>query len=163
MEATVVMPKIKSRAFGKDIYLLGEDKNGLRYWLEAPKWECDWYWGFGYIETYTNNKCPSKSKDIESHQHANEFMFKYAGKGSVSKSILVKRTFTDDAGWELSDLFKQFYLLREMAEYCKCGYSYISKPKIELFLRPELVKEINEKRIPLITKRILEILSPNTT
>jgi len=68
------MKKTKKHAFGKDVYLLGKDKHGIYYWLESPKWDCGWYWGFGYIETYTNNKQPQLAKDINSHEHANNFM-----------------------------------------------------------------------------------------
>jgi len=35
-----LISKQKSRAFGKDIYLIGEDKDGIKYWLEQPKWDC---------------------------------------------------------------------------------------------------------------------------
>jgi hypothetical protein len=52
-----MLSKRKSHAFGKDIYLIGKDKSGTNYWLESPSWDCDWYWGFGYIETYV--KCIS--------------------------------------------------------------------------------------------------------
>jgi hypothetical protein len=61
--------KEQNFAFGKDVFLLGQDKEGIKYWLEAPKFDCGWYWGFGYVETYTNNDNPGKAKDINSHQH----------------------------------------------------------------------------------------------
>ena len=51
------MKKQTTTAFKKKIYLLGADAEGTKYWLEAPSWDCDWYWGFGYVETYTNNNC----------------------------------------------------------------------------------------------------------
>ena len=38
------MEKKKSHAFGKDVYLLGTI-NGKMQWLEAPSWNCGWYWG----------------------------------------------------------------------------------------------------------------------
>ena len=34
------MGKVKSHAFGKDVFLLGADKDDRYYWLEAPKWDC---------------------------------------------------------------------------------------------------------------------------
>ena len=63
------MKKQTTIAFNKKIYLLGADAEGTKYWLEAPSWDCGWYFGFGYVETYTNNNCPSKAADINSHQH----------------------------------------------------------------------------------------------
>ena len=49
-----MLNKKKIHVFGKDAYLLGKDDQGIQYWLESPSWDCDWYWGFGYVETYTN-------------------------------------------------------------------------------------------------------------
>lgn len=37
------MEKCKKYMFGKRIYLLGADEDGIRYWLEEPSWDCDWY------------------------------------------------------------------------------------------------------------------------
>jgi len=65
----MTMNKIRSHAFGRDVYLLGERKTGEWVWLEAPQWNCDWYWGFGYIEEYTVNKHPERARDIQSHSH----------------------------------------------------------------------------------------------
>ena len=45
------MKKEKRKAFGKKIYLLGKDAEGVKYWLEEASWDCNWYYGFGYIET----------------------------------------------------------------------------------------------------------------
>ena len=67
---TKTLPKTKDKAFGKEVYLLGRDNEGIKYWLEEPKWDCEWYWGFGYIETYSGNRKPSIAIDISSHQHA---------------------------------------------------------------------------------------------
>jgi hypothetical protein len=147
--------------FGKDIYLLGVDVTGVRYWLESPSWDCGWYWGFGYIETYTNNKYPQNSKDISSHQHATNFMSEYFVDWNGSKPVLKDKTFSDKEGWELSELFQQFYLLRDMAEYFKNGKSNCGSTLVPDWKKPELVKEINEIRIPMITRRILDILTPD--
>lgn len=95
------MNKKKSFAFGKDIYLLGRDKYGTFYWLEAPSWNCGWYWGFGYVETYTNNRSPKNSKDISSHSHFD---------GLMKENYLVETTFNKK---ELYPLFEEFYRLKE--------------------------------------------------
>ena len=63
------MEKQTLTIFGKKNYLLGTDQNGRKLFLVAPSWDCGWYWGFGYIETYTNNRHPERSKDIASHNH----------------------------------------------------------------------------------------------
>jgi len=153
-----ILPKEKNNAFGKDIYLLGEDAEGQKYWLEAPSWDCGWYWGFGYIETYTNNSDPSRAKDINSHQHADNFMAEYFTEWNGSKPVLKNRTFDEKEGWELSELFREFYFLRDSAQYWKDGNCHVSGdgliPKDQ-----ELADKINKVIIPSLTARILEILT----
>jgi hypothetical protein len=85
------MEKQKDHAFGKDVYLLGTDENGIRYWLEAASWDCGWYWGFGYIETYKNNQTPSKAQDFDSHEHANNFLSKWFIEHNGSKPAALIR------------------------------------------------------------------------
>ena len=155
-----MLPKKKDHVFGKDVYLLGQNEQGINYWLEAPSWDCDWYWEFGYIETYTNNRSPSHSGDISSHQHADNFMSEYFTEWNGSKPILVEQTFDDKEGWELSELFKQFYFLKKAAEMFKDGKAHCANTEIPTWKKPKLVKEINETLIPTVTKRILEILTP---
>ena len=165
------MKKQKNRAFNKDIYLLGEDVDGIKYWLEAPSWDCNWYWGFGYVETYTNNKHPEMSKDIESHQHIDS---SFLGEGNAKdggychniydSKLLHKKTFTESEGWELSELFKCFYLLQKYADFKKHGHVNISPSNTTKNMKD--LKEwnsINQKDIPIITTRILEILAPKET
>lgn len=154
------LQKEKRRAFKKDIYLLGVDEDGTKYWLEAPSWDCSWYWGFGYIETYTNNKNPEFSRDITSHSHATNFMAEYFTEWNGSVPILTKRTFTNKEGWELCELFEQFYFLKSAAENFGRGKCHVSDTSIKLWKKTELAKEINTKTIPEVTARILEILTP---
>lgn len=177
-QTTKQIEKTKSKAFGKDVYLLGEDSDGTYYWLEAPKWDCGWYWGFGYVETYTNNKRPDISKDINSHQHiGSSFMGavdyydtekQCFRKGEYIHNIydspaLVNKTFTQNEGWELSELFNQFYFLRSAAENFGRGKCHTANTKAPNWEDKELAKKINEKLIPAVTARILEILSPSVS
>ena len=39
---------IKKEKIGEK-YLLGINKEGQRVYLTEAKWDCKWYWGFGYI------------------------------------------------------------------------------------------------------------------
>lgn len=155
------MNKQKKHAFNKDIYLLGVDANGVKYWLEAPSWDCGHYWGFGYIETYTNNNGPENARDISSHQHATNFMAEYFIKWNGSKPLLTDKTFDEKEGWELSELFAQFYHLKEAANFWNNGKMNVAGTKIKNWTNKELAIKINQELIPVITARILEILSPN--
>ena len=155
------MNKHKDRAFKKNVYLLGEDNEGIAYWLEAPSWDCSWYWGFGYIETYTNNKQPSDARDIDSHQHADG---KFQGEGDDTNiftgDFLVSKTFTEKEGWILRELMTTFYHLKEHAEFTGRGGMHITNnPLNKLFKNKRTAKRINDKLIPEVTKQILDILT----
>jgi len=170
-----MLSKKKIHVFGKDNYLLGQDSEGIKYWLEAPQWDCGWYWGFGYIETYTNNRNPEMSRDIQSHEHFSGFvgqMFEYDfnKKCEIKKeyihilndkgSRLTETVLTDSEAWELSDLMKRFYTMREMADILHQGTGHLTSNTEHKTLNPEMRKWINEEELPAIFKRVLEILSP---
>lgn len=155
------MKKQTTLAFGKQkVFLLGEDEYGVKYWLKEASWDCSWYWGFGYIETYSSNNDPRNSIDINSHEHAENFYSNWFTQWNGSKPRLVETTFTEKEGWELSELFEQFYLLAKTAEYFGRGKSNVADTSIEAYKKPELVKQINEVRLPIIFNRIYEILTP---
>ena len=161
-----VLNKQKSHAFGKDTYLLGSDNDGIKYWLEAPKWDCGWYWGFGYVKTYTNNSSPSKAKDINSHQHIDSsFMGNIGGKyvhNIFDAPTLKNKTFSESEGWVLSELFKTFYTLKKTAELYNRGGSHLTtNPLADLLKDTDAEKHINEVLIPAVTAKIIEILTPS--
>jgi len=158
MDKKTIIPGQKDFAFGKDVYLLGKDDQGIKYWLEAPSWDCDWYWGFGYIETYQGNRRPSIASDVSSHSHADKFMSEYFTEWNGTSPILKQKTFTEKEGWELSELFSQFYHLREQAEFWGRGKMNTASTKIKSWENKELSKKINTEVIPIITARIIEIL-----
>lgn len=151
------MKKKKITVFNGVYYLLGQDSEETNYYLQAPSWDCEWYWGFGYITTFTNNKCPEKSRDIESHQHADKFYPEWMG---AKNSFITNPTFSVDEGWEMAELFKQFYFLKDAADHFERGKCHVADTKIELWKKPWLTKEINEEILPKVMNRIIEILTP---
>jgi hypothetical protein len=166
------MKKKTAMAFGrKKVYLLGKDLDGTMYWLEAPSWDCDWYWGFGYVETYTYNSRPDKAHDILSHQHIDSAFMGKIGENSeyiynICDAPLLKggTTFTEKEGWELSELFKQYYTLEDAARlfYFKNGNISSTTVKHDSKECKRMYDYINQTMMPAIFKRIDEILSPET-
>jgi len=149
--------KSKSHAFKKDVFLLGEDKDGIRYWLEAPSWDCGHYWGFVYIETYTNNNSPSTSRDVNSHQHAGNFM-EWCIKWNGKEPILSKTTFTDKEAWQLCELFRRFELFKELAGFYHRGSCYVSEVPLSYGKDEAKEQEINQVVIREIMDKIIEIV-----
>ena len=169
------LAKATSRAFGKDIYLLGTFKDGKKFWLEAPRWECGWYWGFGYIETYTNND-PKHAEDIDSHQHYNSLCFLKPEVYDYEKQAFVVKEYvhilsdhpdvaqcvlTKPEQWLLSDLMKTAYTLKQVAKLYRHGNSYLtSHEKTPLLKRPDREQEINEVELPAVFAAITELVKP---
>jgi len=171
------LEKRKVHAFnGKDVFLLGRNADKELVWLGEPSWDCGWYWGFGYIETYLNNRSPDRARDISSHSHFSglvgkqehyDFEKQCHRLGEYIHNVyaspeLIETTFTCDEGWELSELFEQFYLLQGMA-----GFAHKEKPGCHITASPvdhgnmkEWHVQINQVMIPKITGKIMEMLSP---
>ena len=149
------MKKQTTVAFNKKIYLLGKDAEGTKYWLEAPSWDCDWYWGFGYVEAYTNNDCPSRARDIESHQHFDGLFLNNSKVNAFDsfKEFFKETTLDQKEIHLLIDYMSSFYKLKDVAKTLGVGYSNMT----------ETAKEINEKILPAIFKRIDILLSDTDT
>lgn len=162
------MEKQISHAFGKDVYLLGKDEKDINYWLAAAQWDCDWYWGFGYVGTYYNNAPPSKAKDTRSHKWIKgSFLGRIEGAEYVhnifdSKKI-VEKTFTSEEGWTLSELLMTAYDLQAAAQLYHIGGSGVAtNPLKNLLISPGEWKRINQVLLPAIFSEIHKILSPKS-
>lgn len=154
-----MLDKKVSFAFGKEVYFLGKDEDGTKYWLEAPSWECGWYWDFGYIETYQGNRTPEKAVDIDSHQHATYFYSVWCNK------ILKETTFSDEEKWALCELFSNFYTLRTLADaqhHNGIEGNYTSK-RHGFDYNTLLNKDINKECLPFVMAKIVSILSGKDT
>lgn len=152
------LEKEEDFAFSKRVYLLGQDEEGISYWLEAPSWDCGWYWGFGYIESYQGNFKPSKAKDIDSHSHAKGF-YREWWDTDKEKSRLKLTTFSEAEGWKLSELFQRFEILKDTAGLFGRGGAHISGTD-DYIKREVWAKEINEMILPKVFEDIINILSP---
>lgn len=155
-----MMDKKKSRAFGKDIYFLGQDRDGVNYWLEAASWDCGWYWGGGYVETYTNNNCPERSRDISSHTHFDCMFFKSNKNGhDAFTNFFTSHPFSDSEIWKICELMKAFYTAREYSNMIYIGGAhYTTNPARDAIKSEEEYKRINENVIPAIMSELYKIL-----
>lgn len=156
------MEKEKKFAFGKNIYLLGCDSDGVKYWLEEASWDCGWYWGFGYVETYTNNNNPEKARDINSHQHFDGLFLKRNIFDSF-KEILTTTPLTDKEIWQLLELMKTCYTLKNSAELYRHGGAYITTNILQDTLKNEKEEnKINNEILPKLFDEIYKILTPES-
>lgn len=149
------MEKQTLTIFGKKNYLLGTDKNGRKLFLVEPSWDCGWYYGFGYVETYTNNTDPERSRDIASHNHFNYLFGNNCNLYDGFKGIIKDSTLDDDEIWKLIDYMKTFYCLSETAEVLKRGYSHYSeRAKLDIVKDEVYAERINKVILPELFKHI---------
>lgn len=152
--------KYKMHKFGKDCYLLGQDYDGINYFLEAASWNCGWYWGGGYVETYTNNRNPICPKDIASHQHFDS-MFLNGNANGYDKFVgfFAKTPFTKNEIWKIMELMKSFYVARHYSDMLHTGGAhYTENPAKGKIQSKTEYDRINNKVIPSIMKELYLIL-----
>lgn len=143
-------------------YLLGEDAEGTRHWLEVPSWDCGWYWGGLYIHTFTNNRQPTRSVDINSHRHFDSMFLE--GDYSNYKNFFKKSTLSQDEIWRLLELARTFYTLKDSAGLFEKGSSWVSKNDCyDVIKDQKLYLEIVKVKLPAVISAICNLLGGNTT
>ncbi len=155
--------KYSMEKFGKKCFLLGQDKDGINYFLEAATWDCGWYWGGGYVKTYTSNRNPIISRDIETHKHFNGLFFNGGNDINTFKETLPVNPFTDSEIREICELMKSFYIAREYADMVyRGGAHYANNPAAEIIKSEDEYKRINNIVIPAIMESLYEVLEEVT-
>jgi len=150
---------IKTKFTNDDFYLLGQDEDNKKLYLREASWHCGWYWGFGYIQSINKPRT-----DINLHTHYNSIMWKEINGKYIyhfnELPNLKSSVLTDSESWQLSDLMKSFYTLREAAEVFHRGNSNFTT-NIAISLKDsKTCKLINEVYIPLIFANVYTILTP---
>lgn len=143
-------------------------------YLEGFSWDCDWYWGGGYIGNKNMHchfdGCFLDVPDRRGHPLGNFITPWDSGKTgavirngcSVWESI---ETFLEDVPehisknwWRIKDLYKQFYRLRDAAEVFRYGGHCTSIGRTEAELRPDLADTINKHIEDIIIPEIMKVV-----
>lgn len=148
------MEKQTINKFKNKFYLLGKDKDGRKVWLQEASWDCDWYWGLGYINTFNKNY-----SDIDLHTHFDSLFLKK----DIYKSFVnyfTETTLNKSEIWQLLELMKTLYTLGEYSDMLHLKGANISKNSCENILKnDEEYKRINEVVIPELNNKVYELLS----
>mgnify|MGYP000885812077 CR=1 FL=1 len=154
------MKKHKINKFGEH-YFLGIDQDNKKVYLQKASWDCGWYWGFGYLRTFTNNNNPEVSRDISSHTHFDSEIINGKSHAFNNFKNYFKRTpLTDNEIWQLCDYMSTFYNLKKSAEIFGRGYShYTEKAKLDIIKNNEITNKINKEMLPALFEKIEELLT----
>lgn len=149
-------------------FLLGKNHDGEYVYLKKASWDCNWYWGFGYLHTYTtytnnlHHLHPERfSRDISSHFHFDsEFLNGPRHAHDMFMNYFAETVLTDSEVWQLCDYMKSFYTLKAAAEVLGRGYShYTERAKLETLKYPEMVGTINNVMLPALFEKIEKLLT----
>lgn len=145
---------------GRKYFLLGQDESGTKYFLEEARFDCDWYWGIGYVETFSNNRNPAQSKDICSHTHFDYLFFKQNRDGwTAFRKLLPQTPFSDQEIWKILELMRSAYIARRYSDMLHIGgANYTSNPAKGVIACEAEYKRINEDVIPTILAKLYEII-----
>lgn len=138
-------------------YLLGKDLEGNMVYLVKSSWDCGWYWGFGYVQGYENNR----KRDFNYHTHFDR-LFLSGNIHTSFKDYFEETTLNDEEIWKLLELMKTFYTLKESAGLFGRGSSGITKnPATDVLVNKKLVENINHHLLPYVFEKIDELLTKN--
>lgn len=119
--------------------------DGEVVYLEKHRWDCGWYWAFGYLG---NRNC---------HFHFDSLLYIKDGNGGVkyeASDLFSETPITDKDWWELRDLFVQAYALRKAAEVYRYGGHQTSRPGVADLIRSEEM----EARLNKDLEKVLDTL-----
>ena len=158
------MKQISKKTINKfgEHYLLGINKEGKHIWLEKESWDCDWYWGAGYLHEYTNDRCPELSRDLQMHTHFDSLFLNNKNKSAYDllEEYFDAMTISKNQMYELVDLMMTMYNLKQTAELFHHGCSWqTEKAKIDDLKDPTIENKINQELLPQVFDRIRKLLT----
>lgn len=142
-------------------------RNNCNVYISKPSWDCNWYWGFGYL----GNSCrlyhvDGLKYDIKHYRDNNNkprtettrcILFDGFKNHFDGDSFIIK---DDKDLWKLCELFETFYQLRETAElFIRGGMNVIeNNPLKDIIQNKEISNNINENLLPKLFDEIYKIL-----
>ena len=130
--------------------------DGERIYLSVPKFDCDWYWGFGYLG---NRNCHFHLKNCASflydnHELQRKNMYDQL-KGVFGDSLRIP----DNKLWEFCEIAQTIYTMKESAEvFGRGGSHYTTNPDRETIKNTDIVETININVIPKQIRSLWKLL-----
>jgi hypothetical protein len=122
--------------------------DGKRIYLSKPSWDCNWYWGFGYLgnsQEHYHLSGYANHRNINMHD---ALLSDYELNEKIKENL-----------WSFCELFSTAYKLKEAAEVLGRGGSlYTCNSCKSLIINKEEAKRINEVVLPAIFNEINKII-----
>lgn len=155
MKKEKLMKKEMRNKFNRNYYLLGTRKeDNKKVWLEEGHFDCNWYYGIGYIEIFNR-----RYTDIEEHTHFDSLFLKKDIYNSF-KDYFETTTLTNDEIWKLLENMETLYSMRTYSDMLYAGSSHITNnTNNELIKNNDEYDRINKILIPKILNDTYKLLS----
>lgn len=129
------------------------EADGLNEYLARPSWDCDWYWGFGYLQ---NEDIHHHVNNIDNNKNIYDALISYYG-----DTLNPKLTANDNKNlWVFCELMATFYTLKKTAEVLGRGGSHYTNNQIkDLIINNNEVKRINEIIMPALFDEIYKLFN----
>ena len=125
--------------------------DGENIYLSAPSWDCEWYWGFGYLG---NARCHYHLDGIGKNENINfrdALLKHFDGDNHIFQH--------DSLTWTFCELVLTAYSLKQGAElYGRGGSHMTTNPLSEMIQNHDEVKRINTQLLPAIFKQIDSVI-----
>ena len=142
----------KPQTIWKSRIFLGKRKqDNRRIYLSAPSWDCDWYWGFGYL---------GNSRE---HYHLED----YQAENGVKRNVNMRDALLEDYKlnlkihknlWVFCELSKTAYILNKAAKVYYFGSTnYTTNPCAEFVKNENEYRRINWVVLPKIFDTMHEL------
>jgi hypothetical protein len=139
----------KMEAFPLKVYMGNVD--GERIYMTRPSFDCNWYWGFGYLG---NRNCHYHLDGIGKGENIN---FRDALVKHFGESFIIK---DDRLLWQFAEVVRTIYTMKKAAEMFHMGGSHMTtNPDADTIKsKSNWEQEINEVLIPRQIAAMYEII-----
>lgn len=130
--------------------ILGKNEHGVIN-LRRPSFDCDWYWGFGYLGNriiHYHLSGIGEGENINFH----DALTKHFGDSFIIKD--------GKDIWQFAEIVQSIYTLKKAAELFHLGGAhYTTNPDAEMLKKSDWEREINEVLIPQQIASMYKILA----
>lgn len=139
-----------------DLALIGRTSDDEKVYLERGAYECDWYYGFGYLEFIPHN-----GQKIARHTHwSSLFTDSSHVQPEDVENVFTDHIFTDGELWTMCDLMKTFYSLKETSGIYNRGNSHLTSPD-GFNLSDDNMKERIDKDTEKVIREVQKLVGLN--
>lgn len=135
--------------FTEDVYLGTRKEDGVRITLYAPSWDCDWYWGFGYLGNENEHFHLSGLASGGNRNLYDALREDYELNTALSEGRDL---------WLFCELMTTAYTLKGASElFYRGGSHYCMNPLRDLLRDNSMYEEINYTLIPSVLDEVYKL------